>query len=163
MTTKRYLSYDNLTVMINSMIRQMAIDSYKPDIVVGLVRGGMIPAVHVSHYYDVPLVAFKYSLRDHAGKDDIMKLVELLDGERNILIVDDICDAGHTLKDIKDAVCHTLSPDDKAAGENIYDAMIKTAVLQYNVGARLYMPSYFGEVINKVEKPEWICYPFEYD
>jgi hypoxanthine phosphoribosyltransferase len=163
MTTKRYLSYDDLQGMVNSMIRQMAIDGYKPDVVVGLVRGGMIPAVHVSHYYDVPLVAFKYSLRDHPGKDDISKLVELMDGERKILIVDDICDAGHTLRDVRAAACNFLSPGVPAEAEALYDMLVKTAVLQYNTGARLYMPSYFGEVINKVEKPEWIVYPFEYD
>ncbi len=152
---KRYLSYDDMHDMLNVMYRQMALDPYKPDVVVGLVRGGLIPAVHVSHYYDVPLVAFKYSLRDHPGTDSFSKITNLIDQGLRILIVDDICDEGHTLHDIMEQ----LNKYDGPAGTK----EIRTAVLQHNLGATLFSPDYCGEEINKVEKPEWIVYPWEYE
>ena len=190
MANKRYVSYDDMNAMLNKMYRDMANDGYKPDVVVGLVRGGAIPAVHFSHYFDTPMVAFKYSLRDHPGADDISKLTDLLTrSDINILIVDDICDEGHTLHEVYQkleekmaeirateiAECEILTAEAKAAaapGEdwNSYEVDLsrfdiknfKTAVLQHNLGATLFEPDYCGEEINKVEKPEWIVYPFEY-
>jgi hypoxanthine phosphoribosyltransferase len=156
MTIKRYLSYDNMHGMLNSVYRQMAVNSYRPDIVVGLVRGGMIPAVHVSHYFDVPMVAFKYSLRDHPGSDDMSKFFELMRTHARILVVDDICDEGHTLYELMKKI-----EADSIFGKQSWK--IKTAVLQHNLGAKLFTPDYAGEEINKLEKPEWIVYPWEYE
>lgn len=186
MIKKRYLSYDNMGTMLNSLYRQMAIDGYKPDVVVGLVRGGLIPAVHVSHYFDVPLVAFKYSLRDHPGCDPFEKLMNLLGDHKRILIVDDICDEGHTLHEINTMLTEYITSKiendqakldeenrllaEKGSDYSVeqdfsgYDiSFFKTAVLQHNLGATLFTPDYAGEEINKVEDPVWIVYPFEYE
>lgn len=157
MTTKRYLNYQDINNMLNTMHRQMALAGYKPDVVVGLVRGGLIPAVHVSHYFNVPLVAFKYSLRDHPGSDPITKVIEVLRNGQNVLIVDDLCDEGHTLHEIHEAIKAELP-----FAPMISMDQIKTAVLQHNLGATLFSPDYCGEEINKIEKPEWIVYPWEY-
>ena len=154
MANKRYVSYDNMNAMLSNIFRAMAVDGYKPEIVVGLVRGGLVPAVHVSHYFDVPMVAYKYSLRDHPGTDPISKLTELLDTGKRIVIVDDICDEGHTLHEIMEAI-----PESHKVAAKL---QFKVAVLQHNLGATLFEPDYAGEEINKVEKPEWIVYPFEY-
>jgi len=154
MVSKRFVTYDDVNTMLAKMFRDMAIAGYKPDLVVGLVRGGMVPAIHVSHYFDVPMMAFKYSLRDHPGKDAVGKLTSELWMGRNVLIVDDICDEGHTLHDIYTEI-------------NMFDPLVaascvKTAVLQHNLGSGLFTPDFCGEEINKVEKPEWIVYPWEY-
>lgn len=154
MVSKHFVTYDDVNAMLAKMFRDMALAGYKPDLVVGLVRGGMVPAIHISHYFDVPMMAFKYSLRDHPGKDEFSKLTSELTLGRNILIVDDICDEGHTLNEIHTALMH-------------HDALacvssIRTAVLQHNLGSNVFDPDYVGEEINKVEKPEWIVYPWEY-
>lgn len=154
MVSKRFVSYDDVNTMLATLFREMSRANYKPDVVVGLVRGGLIPAVHISHYYDVPLVAFKYSLRDHAGVDSGGKLTELLDAGKKILIVDDICDEGHTLAEIMN-----YFPESRKVAAQL---QIKTAVLQHNLGSRLFVPDFAAEEINKVEKPEWIVYPWEY-
>jgi hypoxanthine phosphoribosyltransferase len=172
---KRYLGYDDMHNMLNVMYRQMALAEYKPDVVVGLVRGGLIPAVHVSHYYDVPMVAFKYSLRDHPGTDPIEKLLEVMRSYKRVLIVDDICDEGHTLYAIhqhlethianaRDMATAIAEANDCAVDLSSYDiSRVRVAVLQHNLGATLFSPDYCGEEINKVEKPEWIVYPWEYE
>lgn len=157
MTKKRYLSYNDIDGMLNTIYRKMAIDNYKPDVVVGLVRGGLIPAVHMSHYFDVPLVAYKYSLRDHPGADDESKLHQVLFDYENVLIVDDICDEGHTLHDVMNQIS-AMAPHNK----NLKIGNVRTAVLQHNLGANLFDPDYAGEEINKTEEPVWIVYPFEY-
>lgn len=154
MVSKRFVTYDDVNAMLAKIFRDMAIAGYKPDLVVGLVRGGMVPAIHVSHYFDVPMMAYKFSLRDHPGKDDVSKLTSELWMGRNVLIVDDICDEGHTLHDIYTQI----DSFDPLVGAT----SVRTAVLQHNLGSDLFTPDFCGEEINKVEKPEWIVYPWEY-
>ncbi len=73
-----------------------------PDVVVGLIRGGMFNAVLLSHMYgDVPVVAVDYSSSEGKG-DNVHKhnnLIPELYPER-VLIVDDICDSGYTMKEV---------------------------------------------------------------
>ena len=168
MVNKRYVSYDDMHVMLNEMFRKMAIDGYKPDLVVGITRGGLVPAVHVSHYFDVPMTTIQYSLRDHAilseidgkpvGPDLTLNgISNAMRAGKKILFVDDICDEGHTLFNIMTSV------ENMEAWIPGFDSTFaKTAVLQHNLGATLFSPDYCGEEINKVDNPVWIVYPFEY-
>ena len=41
--------------MISDIAMKMHRDNWKPDYIVGLTRGGLIPAVYLSHYLDVPM------------------------------------------------------------------------------------------------------------
>lgn len=165
MTVKRYVSYDNMHTMLNTMYRQMTLDGYKPDVIVGITRGGLVPAVHFSHYFDVPMKTIQYSLRDHAvltdtgdvAGPDFACIHDALITGKNILFVDDICDEGHTLFNIMVAI-NNLPVFNNA----IDPSLVKTAVLQHNMGATLFSPDYCGDEINKVDKPEWIVYPWEY-
>lgn len=71
------------------------------DVILGVSRGGLFPAVVLSHMLEVPLVPVTFSGADGAGdtkaNTEIEVLPEFEEGTR-ILIVDDICDSGDTLK-----------------------------------------------------------------
>jgi hypoxanthine phosphoribosyltransferase len=75
-----------------------------PDFIIGLLRGGMINAITLSHIYgDVPVLAADYSSKKGAG-DNVRShknnLPRLPLGHHKILIVDDICDSGYTLAEV---------------------------------------------------------------
>ena len=83
--------------------RSIAISGWKPNAILGISRGGLIPAVHLSHYWDVPLETCQVSLRDEKHIDRTNKLMpltifNLLEMSKNILVVDDICDSGKTFE-----------------------------------------------------------------
>ena len=40
---------------MNKIIREVNLYGFKPDMIVGVQRGGLIPAVQLSHYYEAPL------------------------------------------------------------------------------------------------------------
>lgn len=71
------------------------------DVVIGVSRGGLIPAVVLSHMLDIGMVPVVYSADDGNGDDkkqtDITKVPSFEEGTR-ILIIDDICDSGMTMK-----------------------------------------------------------------
>ena len=75
-----------------------------PDVILGVMRGGMLNAVVLSHIYDhVPVVALDYGSKKGAGDNARLHSQALpsLDKAINrVLVVDDICDSGHTLAEI---------------------------------------------------------------
>jgi len=73
-------SYDTAVEQLAERIRLAGVT---PGGVMGVPRGGLIAAVMLSHQLDVPFVPFR--------KDRITS---------DLLLVDDICDTGHTLSSI---------------------------------------------------------------
>ena len=70
MTNKRYLSYADVNSQVLSIAQQITTDGWKPDYVVGLTRGGLLPAVLLSHWFNVPCHTLKVSLRDDGSDNE---------------------------------------------------------------------------------------------
>lgn len=63
------LSYDNVTALLNHIITQLE-PLAKPTLVVGVVRGGLIPSTILSHKLKVPMITTHVSLRDRSSHLD---------------------------------------------------------------------------------------------
>jgi|TARA_R110001583_G_scaffold42984_1_gene136662 hypoxanthine phosphoribosyltransferase len=74
---KTYLSWDDVEKSVNNLCDKIRFDQPNIDSVHGIARGGLIPAVLISHKLGLPYV-------QAVGK--------------NTLVVDDICDTGVTLE-----------------------------------------------------------------
>lgn len=83
----------------NRIVNSISGDSFKPDVIVGLSRGGLMPAVVLSHRLNVPMVPVTWQTRDGKTKDKEV-LNNIKSKYNNILVVDDICDSGLTLREI---------------------------------------------------------------
>jgi uncharacterized protein len=162
---KIYLDDDRVRSLVNSIGREILMDSWKPDYIVGITRGGLVPAVLLSHYLDAPLHTLKVALRD--GEEDDCDhnawMAEDAFGyseeKRNILIVDDINDSGATFAWIKrDWPTSALPHDEKWS--QIWGHNVRFAVLVHNLASE--EPSdYVGMEINKAEDPSWVTFPWE--
>jgi hypoxanthine phosphoribosyltransferase len=160
-TNKYYITYEDMNQKhLANIFRQMANDEFKPDVVVGITRGGLVPAVHASHYFDVPLRTVHIALRDHAHIESLAEVQKFVNEGRRVLIVDEICDEGETLRLIDDELRRNLPPLEADVEQPA--VQVKYAVLVHNLGGRHFEPDYVGEEINKVEKPVWVCFPWEY-
>ena len=58
-----YYSWEESIQDLHELVRQMSIDRFRPQVIVGISRGGLPPAVMLSAYYDIPLKPLKASLR----------------------------------------------------------------------------------------------------
>lgn len=155
MTKKLYYSNDDMLHDLNVIYRKMARNVFKPDVIVGVTRGGLIPAVYASHYFGVPLLTINVSLRDFKAHEEVDEIMEHVGAGKNVLIVDDICDSGDTLKLITDKL-HEQDP--------LMSALhVKTAVLIHNTGETVFDPDYSGLDINKREDPQWVVFSWEVD
>jgi hypoxanthine phosphoribosyltransferase len=161
--------------MVNNISFQMYKDSWRPDYIVGLTRGGLIPAVIMSNTLDIPMHTLKVNLRDHVeGSESNLWMAEDAfgynpqpDGEwspknkKNILIIDDINDTGATLDWIINDWQRSCLPNDPW-WETVWGNTVRFAVLIDNLSSNFSRKvNYSAKEINKAEEDVWIVYPWE--
>ena len=61
---KRYISQNEAEGLCAHITRHILKAGIRVKAVIGIVRGGLAPAVMLSHYYGCPLYTIDYSLRD---------------------------------------------------------------------------------------------------
>lgn len=144
MTTKVYVTWADVNAQTQELIRQMAVAEYTPEVIVGVARGGLYPALLLSNYFNAPLVTVQCQLRD--GDSSYSTTSPIPSGKR-VLLVDDINDTGATLLKIQERWGPVVD--------------FKTAVL-YNNESSLFQETGFSAVdINKAEDDAWIVFPWE--
>tara|TARA_B100001093_G_C26515631_1_gene879478 strand:+ start:123 stop:551 length:429 start_codon:yes stop_codon:yes gene_type:complete len=111
--------------------------------VIGIQRGGLIPAVIISHELDIPMYSVNCSLRDHVNKPTMVHDIP----HGRYLCVDDINDTGETFRFLQD----------------MFDQRnldIDYAVIHDNIPSE-FSVDYWFEKIDKDKEPTWIVYPWE--
>lgn len=99
------ISYNEVNFYARMIARRVE-DTENITHVVGLARGGLIPATVVSYTLDKPLLTYGISSYEGSKKTENFHINQSLDlnelKEKNnnlhILVVDDICDTGDTIK-----------------------------------------------------------------
>jgi adenine/guanine phosphoribosyltransferase-like PRPP-binding protein len=61
---KLVINHSSMTSLVGKICRELALSDWKPDYIVGITRGGLIPAVMISQYFNIPLHTLNVSLRD---------------------------------------------------------------------------------------------------
>lgn len=97
-------SWDDLKTDIEKLVRKI---DPKPDKVFGIPRGGLVPAVYLSHKLNIPLITNPEHITP------------------TTLVVDDICETGQTLKPYNQNQTLTLHYVKTATIEPTYYARIK--------------------------------------
>ena len=152
------LTYKDVESLTSEVLRQLTRDSWLPDYVVGLTRGGLLPAVLVSQYLQVPMETLKVSLRDGSEREHNLWMAEDGAKGKRILIVDDINDSGATIEWIKSDWADSVASADWA---NIWNENVRFAVLINNQASKFKQIDYSGLEINKLDDPRWVNFPFE--
>lgn len=177
---KQVISYNDFKNYISKICRDITLSDWRPDYVVGLTRGGLLPAVMISHYFNVPCETLKVSLRDHTNcesnlwmAEDAFGYVSLSDREFNdgensnplnrkkILVVDDINDTGATLNWIIEDWRGGCMPNDKH-WNTVWNDNVRFAVVVDNLASKCEVKiDYCGLEINKADEDVWIDFPYE--
>lgn len=162
---KIYHTWQDVEAQTQEILRQITVDGWRPDYVVGLTRGGLVPANLISQYLGCRMETLKVSLRDGDQCETNCWMAEDAFGyekqRTNILIVDDINDSGATLNWIKQdwmSSCFATSP----VWDGIWGHNVKVAVLVDNESSRAEIPvSYSAVDLNKAEEDCWVVFPWE--
>ncbi len=181
MTKKVYHSYEDMEAAFLTVVRDIQRDNWTPDYIVGLNRGGLLPGIWTSNWFNVPHYALDVRLRDggdmgaesncwmaedafgyNSNSIDMnhSNIIEILEEHaKNILIVDDINDTGATLQWIQDDWKSSCMPDHER-WENVWGQNVRTAALIENAQSKFDV-DYAGIDINKWEDPQWVVFPWE--
>jgi len=163
---KIYYTWQDIEHHTQEILRQIHADAWRPDYLVGLTRGGLVPANLISQYLGCRMETLKVSLRDHTECESNLWMAEDAFGHemeqpKNILIVDDINDTGATLNYIREDWPSGCFPDNPRWTE-VWGSNVRVAVLVDNESSKSEVPiSYSAVDINKAEQDSWIVFPWE--
>jgi hypoxanthine phosphoribosyltransferase len=156
--TKIYHDWNTIDRWCQRLALDILKTDWRPDYIVGLTRGGLVPAVRISHLLDIPMHTLKVQLRD-GNQDCEMNcwMPEDVTKAKNVLIIDDINDSGETLAWIRDDWEKSVYKGDI---EYWWHKRIKVAVLVNNLASKESV-DWCATDINKEEDPSWIVFPWE--
>lgn len=144
---KMILDYIDITMMCESLANQMK-DS-KPDLVVGLTRGGLVPAVHLSHLLGVPMECVNWSTRDGDSREHNLNVSEAIEDGKTVVFVDDINDSGETLYGIMNHYDYTTT-----LRQCLYATLISKESSRFTV-------DFTADCIHSKDEDKWVVFPWE--
>ena len=187
---KLIINQQELNGLVSKICRNILISNWRPDYIVGITRGGLIPAVMISQYLNVPMHTLGVSLRDGEGGESnlwmasdalgpnsrerlvddandiggiLSAATDLLENGtyKEILLVDDINDTGATFNWIMQDWSSGCFPQDPAWDE-VWNNNVKFAVVIDNLASKCDVKMDFvGREINKAERDVWVDFPWE--
>jgi len=142
------ISWKTVYTLSRDLSRKILDSGFKPDIIIGLARGGWIPARNLCDFMGVKdLISLKTEHWGITGNNDNSAVLKFplnlnLEGKK-VLIVDDITDTGES---IKLGVEHIKS---------LNPAEIKTATI-HHINHSKFIPDFF---VNEIAW-KWVLYPW---
>ena len=157
---KIYYTYDQMLKDCQHIIDQIKQDNYKPNYLVGITRGGLSPAVVISHQLGIKLYTLDVSLRDFTYdiESNCWMSEDIVNGKK-ILIIDDINDTGQTFAWIK-RDWELSSGVGTESWNNLWNLNVKTASLYDNQSSG-FRVNYSANVIDKSQEDCWVVFPWE--
>ena len=115
--------------------------------IVGIARGGLVPATVLSHQLNIPLLPLVWQTRETQIKQDLMEVKRIIQQGGKILFVDDMIDSGQTFNEIRrelDADCESTN----------------TAVIFYNPDQPV-KPDFFARILDRRIDQRWVVFWWE--
>jgi hypoxanthine phosphoribosyltransferase len=180
MIKKHYYSWQDVEKACVNIALQMYKDNWRPDYIVGITKGGNVPATILCNMLGIRGEALKVSLRDDKEGEcesncwmsedafgyvpeeerETLKSRWDLNKRKNILIVDDINDTGATFNWIKEDWQSSCFPNEQT-WDSVWDNNVRFAVITENLSSNFGGVRYYSHEVNKGEESVWLVYPWE--
>ncbi len=136
---------------VRAVVRHIVTDGWMPDFIVGVGRGGLIPAVYVSHALNVPALSVDHSSKVPGFGTELLRQVagKSAAGEK-LLFLDDINDSGGTIEEIRRLLVDYGCDVSK----------IRFAVLLDNIRSQARV-DYRSQTIDRAVDKRWFVFPWE--
>ncbi|MEM1539543.1 MAG: phosphoribosyltransferase [Candidatus Bathyarchaeia archaeon] len=141
-------TWNQIYEMLMRLARNIRKSSFKPDVIVGVSRGGWPPARVLSDLLDNPNLAnvkaeFYLGVAETKGEPTLTQPISVNVASKKVLIVDEVADTGRSLKLVKE---HLIS---------MGAAEAKIATIYYKPWS-IVKPDYYVK-----ETSNWIVFPWE--
>lgn len=157
----RVITWNEISDLTKQVGAQLKRNYPSVDCIVGLARGGLIPAVQLSHILDVPMITVNFSLRDNKVSTNLLEdtLMSKLDKYKHIAIVDDISDSGKTMHAVDVILQDRISQYSVDNDGALYNKFVYCSLLHKPTS--MFCPKVIGEIIPEVDLDVWIRFPWE--
>jgi hypoxanthine phosphoribosyltransferase len=149
----KYLSWEDIEKSCLNMYSTMSYDKYKPDIVIGLLWGGVVPTRLFVDFLDIEKTNVKAiyaslykGIASRGGEAEIIPhyVKEDIEGKK-VLLLDDIKDSGKTMN----AALRELV---------VLNCEVKTATLVWRSKNKGIAPDYYDI---EIADDTWVSFPWE--
>jgi xanthine phosphoribosyltransferase len=150
-----YIDQTDFLVMVQKLAQLIARGPWQPDFIVGIGRGGLVPAVYISHSLQIPMLSIDHSSKVPGFADQLLhKVAHMRVNGARMLFVDDINDSGGTINYVR-----------KVLGESVgsvggHDDDMRFAVLVDNVSSQARV-EFAVETIDRTTDKRWFVFPWE--
>jgi uncharacterized protein len=149
--TLRYISHDDFLRDVEGVAAAIDGSGWRPDFLVGIGRGGLIPAAYLSHRLDIPMLSIDHSSKVFGFGDELLgKLAALIGEGRRVLFVDDINDSGSTIAYVRDKIAGLGSAMDRLGFAVLIDNVRSVARVEYR-----------SRTIDRAVDKDWFVFPWE--
>ncbi|MDW8033730.1 MAG: phosphoribosyltransferase [Nitrososphaerota archaeon] len=142
------VSWEHFYQLTLELVDKVLKSGYKPDVIIGISRGGLVPLrIFSDEFEDVEVgiirVVFYEDVKKTGNEPKIVQDVNVDVSGRKVLIVDDVADTGRSLETVRKHI------------QNKGASSVKIATVYYKPWSIL-KPDYY---VKKTEK--WIIFPHE--
>ncbi len=146
-----YIPYESLLADVRTLAGQIARSDWQPDFVIGIGRGGLVPAVYISHQLALPMLSVDHSSKVPGFADELLgKVAEKSAAGTRLLFVDDINDSGGTI----DYIRQLLAQNGGDTGNLRFAVVINNSRSKVSV-------DYWAQMIDRTEDKRWFVFPWE--
>jgi hypoxanthine phosphoribosyltransferase len=151
MPTFTRIPHDDYVAMVLALADQVRGGAWTPSFIIGIGRGGLAPAVYLSHATGLPMLSVDHSseVPDFADAPLVRLAARTREGER-LLLLDDINDSGATIAKLRRALAEA-----GAAAANL-----RFATLIDNIGSSQRV-DYAARTIDRAVTKDWFVFPWE--
>jgi hypoxanthine phosphoribosyltransferase len=152
MPTLAAITHEDFVADVLALAEQLGAERERaPDFLVGIGRGGLVPAVFLSHATGLPMLSIDHSSQvPEFAAELIATLAARTRGGERFIVVDDINDSGTTIRSLRDAL----------AVAGAAEGGVRFAVLIDNVSSTECV-DYRAREIDRRDDKRWFVFPWE--
>lgn len=141
-------THEEMVEGVHAIARAAA--DWEPTLLVGVGRGGLAPAVYLSHRLGLPVVSVDHSAKIEPFGEALIEVLARRSETDRLLFVEDINDSGKTIGELRAAL----------AAHGAVAAQIRWAVLLDNIRSAQRVDYAYREIDRSITK-DWFIFPWE--
>jgi len=145
------IPHDEFVGQVHILAAELAGSGWTPSFIIGIGRGGLAPAVYLSHATGLPMLSVDHSSKVEDFSDaPLIRLAERTRKGERLLFVDDINDTGATIGKLRAALATAGAARDHVRFATLLDNKRSAEQVEYR-----------AEVIDRNERKDWFVFPWE--
>lgn len=150
MTTLTPVDQPEFLTAVHYIAARINESGWSPDFIIGVGRGGLIPAVYLSHATSIPMLSIDHSSHLPDFSAELLVKLAVKSMTERLMFTDDINDSGGTITHLKAAL--------KEAGGNLDNVRFATLIDNSASAERV---DYRFRMIDRSVNKDWFVFPWE--